>query len=134
MHWTDPCCRRGVDFRQGVFILAPHMLVAFLECNKNSSGRILQTLVAEFFLFLITVFGSHIKVDSMAKIADLEMAEKEKMKDKVNKIIINHKCNVLVSRQFIYYNYPERLFTDAGIMAIEHADFDGIERLALVTD
>lgn len=79
----------------------------------------------------IKVFGSTIKVDSMAKIADLEMAEKEKMKDKVNKIL-NHKCNVFVNRQLIY-NYPEQLFADAGVMAIEHADFDGIERLALVT-
>lgn len=79
----------------------------------------------------IKVFGSHIKVDSMAKIADLEMAEKEKMKDKVNKIL-NHKCNVFINRQLIY-NYPEQLFADAGVMAIEHADFDGIERLALVT-
>lgn len=45
----------------------------------------------------IKVFGSHIKVDSMSKIADLEMAEKEKMKDKVNKIL-NHKCNVFINR------------------------------------
>lgn len=45
----------------------------------------------------IKVFGSHIKVDSMAKIADLEMAEKEKMKDKVNRIL-NHKCNVFINR------------------------------------
>ena len=34
-------------------------------------------------------------------------------------------------RQLIY-NYPEQLFSDAGVMAIEHADFEGIERLALV--
>lgn len=79
----------------------------------------------------IKVFGSTIKVDSMAKIADLEMAEKEKMKDKVNKIL-THKINVFINRQLIY-NYPEQLFADAGVMAIEHADFDGIERLALVT-
>lgn len=79
----------------------------------------------------IKVFGSTIKVDSMSKIADLELAEKEKMKDKVNKIL-NHKCNVFINRQLIY-NYPEQLFADAGVMAIEHADFDGIERLALVT-
>lgn len=32
----------------------------------------------------IKVFGSKIKVDSMAKVAELEAAEKEKMKDKVN--------------------------------------------------
>uniref|UniRef100_A0A1B0FGM9 T-complex protein 1 subunit beta n=1 Tax=Glossina morsitans morsitans TaxID=37546 RepID=A0A1B0FGM9_GLOMM len=79
----------------------------------------------------IKVFGSSIKVDSLAKIADLELAEKEKMKDKVEKIL-NHNCNVFINRQLIY-NYPEQLFADAGIMAIEHADFDGIERLALVT-
>ena len=79
----------------------------------------------------IKVFGSHIKVDSMAKIAELEAAEKEKMKDKVNKIL-KHNANVFINRQLIY-NYPEQLFADAGVMAIEHADFDGIERLALVT-
>ncbi|GBP79031.1 T-complex protein 1 subunit beta [Eumeta japonica] len=78
----------------------------------------------------IKVFGSTIKVDSMAKIAELEVAEKEKMKDKVNKILA-HKCNVFINRQLIY-NYPEQLFADAGVMAIEHADFEGIERLALV--
>merc|ERR1712012_866369 len=50
----------------------------------------------------IKVFGSRVKVDAVSKVADLELAEKEKMKDK-------------------------------GVMAIEHADFDGIERLALVT-
>ena len=37
----------------------------------------------------------------------------------------------LTCRQLIY-NYPEQLFSDAGVMAIEHADFEGIERLALV--
>lgn len=45
----------------------------------------------------IKVFGSTIKVDSMAKIAELEVAEKEKMKDKVNKIL-GHKCNVFINR------------------------------------
>ena len=79
----------------------------------------------------IKVFGSRIKVDSMAKVAELEAAEKEKMRDKVNKIL-KHNITVFVNRQLIY-NYPEQLFADAGVMAIEHADFDGIERLALVT-
>lgn len=79
----------------------------------------------------IKVFGSRIKVDSVAKIADLELAEKEKMCDKVQKILA-HNCNVFINRQLIY-NYPEQLFADAGVMAIEHADFDGIDRLARVT-
>ena len=37
-----------------------------------------------------------------------------------------------VNRQLIY-NYPESLFAEAGIMSIEHADFEGVERLALVS-
>ncbi|KAI1727669.1 TCP-1/cpn60 chaperonin family domain-containing protein [Ditylenchus destructor] len=78
----------------------------------------------------VKVFGSRVKVDSVAKVAELEAAEKEKMKEKVQKII-NHKANVFINRQLIY-NYPEQLFADAKIMAIEHADFEGIERLALV--
>lgn len=79
----------------------------------------------------IKVFGSRVRVDGVAKVAELELAEKEKMKDKVN-LIIKHNINVFINRQLIY-NYPEQLFADAGVMAIEHADFDGIERLALVT-
>ncbi len=39
--------------------------------------------------------------------------------------------HIYAHRQLIY-NYPEQLFADAGVMAIEHADFEGIERLALV--
>ena len=47
-------------------------------------------------------------------------------------LICKHDINVFINRQLIY-NYPEQLFADKGVMAIEHADFDGIERLALVT-
>merc|ERR1712165_160012 len=79
----------------------------------------------------IKVFGSRVKVDAVSKVADLELAEKEKMKEKVE-MICKHDINVFINRQLIY-NYPEQLFADKGIMAIEHADFDGIERLALVT-
>lgn len=79
----------------------------------------------------IKVFGSKVKVDAISKVADLELAEKEKMKDKVAKIL-KHGCNVFINRQLIY-NYPEQLFADSGVMAIEHADFEGVERLALVT-
>merc|ERR1712071_35806 len=53
------------------------------------------------------------------------------MKEKVD-LILKHNCTVFINRQLIY-NYPEQLFADAGVMAIEHADFDGIERLGLVT-
>eukprot|EP01135_Chromosphaera_perkinsii_P004396 Nk52_evm47s279 gene=Nk52_evmTU47s279 len=78
----------------------------------------------------IKVFGSRVRVDSTAKIAEIEQAEKDKMKAKVDKIL-KHGINCFVNRQLIY-NYPEQLFADAKVMAIEHADFDGVERLALV--
>ncbi|KAK6115700.1 hypothetical protein DH2020_007969 [Rehmannia glutinosa] len=79
----------------------------------------------------VKIYGARVRVDSMAKVAEIEVAEKEKMREKVQKII-NHGINCFVNRQLIY-NFPEELFADAGILAIEHADFDGIERLALVT-
>lgn len=65
------------------------------------------------------------------QVADIEKAEKEKMRAKVENII-SQGLNCFVNRQLIY-NFPEEIFADAGVMAIEHADFDGIERLALVT-
>lgn len=79
----------------------------------------------------IKIYGSRVKADSLNKVAEIEAAEKDKMKAKVDKILA-HGCNVFINRQLIY-NYPESLFAKAGIMAIEHADFDGIERLAAVT-
>jgi hypothetical protein len=53
------------------------------------------------------------------------------MKAKVQKIL-NHNIDIFVNRQLIY-NYPEQLLAEKGVMVIEHADFDGIERLAAVT-
>ncbi|KAJ0829399.1 putative T-complex protein 1, beta subunit [Helianthus annuus] len=79
----------------------------------------------------VKIYGARVRVDSMAKVAQIEGAEKEKMREKVQKII-GHGINCFVNRQLIY-NFPEELFADAGILAIEHADFEGIERLALVT-
>uniref|UniRef100_J3M5L4 CCT-beta n=1 Tax=Oryza brachyantha TaxID=4533 RepID=J3M5L4_ORYBR len=79
----------------------------------------------------VKIYGAHVWVDSMAKVAEIEAAEKQKMREKVEKIIARG-INCFINRQLIY-NFPEELFADAGILAIEHADFEGIERLALVT-
>jgi len=78
----------------------------------------------------IKIFGSKVRVDSMFKVAEIEEAEKQKMKKKVDKILA-HKPDVFINRQLIY-NYPEQLLAEKGIMVIEHADFDGTERLAAV--
>ncbi|KAK5122490.1 T-complex protein 1 subunit beta [Meristemomyces frigidus] len=79
----------------------------------------------------VKIFGARVKVESTGKLAELEKAEREKMKAKVERIKA-HGINCFVNRQLIY-NWPEQLFSDAGIASIEHADFDGVERLALVT-
>lgn len=78
----------------------------------------------------IKIMGSKVKVDSMAKIGEIEDAEKRKMKAKIDKILA-YKPDVFINRQLIY-NYPEQLLANAGVMVIEHADFDGIERLSAV--
>merc|ERR1719197_1891523 len=78
----------------------------------------------------IKIYGARVKVDSFEAVADIENAEKAKMKTKVEKIV-KHGCNVFINRQLIY-NYPDQLFRDNNVMAIEHSDFDGTERLAAV--
>lgn len=78
----------------------------------------------------IKIFGSKVRTDSMQKVAEIEEAEKAKMKKKVEKILA-HKPDIFINRQLIY-NYPEQLLADAGVMVIEHADFDGTERLSSV--
>ncbi|KIK01090.1 hypothetical protein K443DRAFT_7146 [Laccaria amethystina LaAM-08-1] len=76
----------------------------------------------------INLFGTPVKVDSTGKLA---RAGKEKMKAKVDAVAA-HGIDCFVNRQLIY-NYLESLLTEKGIMVTEHADFDGVERLSLVT-
>merc|ERR1719313_354367 len=78
----------------------------------------------------VKIYGAKVKTDSMSKVADIEEAETRKMMTKCQKIV-DHGVNCFINRQLIY-NKPEQFFTDAGVLSIEHADFDGIERLAAV--
>jgi len=78
----------------------------------------------------IKIFSARGYADSTTQVAAIEQAEREKMFAKCQKIV-DHGINCFINRQLIY-NIPEQFFADRGIMAIEHADFDGIERLAAV--
>merc|ERR1711877_29770 len=78
----------------------------------------------------VKIYGAKVKVDSYEVVESIEKTEKEKMKTKVEKIC-KHGCNVFINRQLIY-NYPDQLFKENKVMAIEHSDFDGSERLAAV--
>jgi len=49
----------------------------------------------------IKIYGARVKVDSFEAVAEIEAAEKEKMKTKVEKIC-KHGCNVFINRQLIY--------------------------------
>eukprot|EP01098_Paradermamoeba_levis_P005638 TRINITY_DN2371_c0_g3_i2.p1 TRINITY_DN2371_c0_g3~~TRINITY_DN2371_c0_g3_i2.p1 ORF type:complete len:465 (-),score=164.20 TRINITY_DN2371_c0_g3_i2:95-1429(-) len=79
----------------------------------------------------IKIFGSKVRVDSTQKLAEIEEAERKRMFQKCQKII-DHGINCFINRQLIY-NLPEQYFGERGVLSIEHADFDGIERLAAVT-
>jgi len=78
----------------------------------------------------IKVFGASVKVDAVSKLESIESAEKQKMLDKVD-AIASHNPDVFINRQLIY-DFPEQALRDKGVISIEHADFEGIERLAYV--
>ena len=78
----------------------------------------------------IKIYGARVKVSSLSKVAEIEQAEKDKMALKVKKIC-DYGINVFINRQLIY-NFPEEIFAKRKVMAIEHADFEGVERLAAV--
>ncbi|KAJ2999153.1 T-complex protein 1 subunit beta [Globomyces sp. JEL0801] len=103
-----------------------------IQIIKKNGGKLTDSYLDEAMdTDKIKIFGARVRVDATGKLADLERAEKDKMRAKVEKIK-DHGINCFVNRQLIY-NYPEQLFADSGVTAIEHADFDGVERLALVT-
>ena len=67
----------------------------------------------------------------METLAEIEEAEKDKMRVKVKKILAPPLQRVHLAASSST-TFPEQMFTEAGVTAIEHADFEGVERLALV--
>eukprot|EP00894_Picocystis_sp_ML_P000530 jgi/Pico_ML_1/51047/g2149.t1 len=104
-----------------------------IQVIKVPGGSLKDSFLDDGFLLdkKLKFYGARVRTESLEQVGNLEAAEKAKMKDKCQ-AILDTGATCFVNRQLIY-NYPEELFADAGIMAIEHADFDGIERLALVT-
>lgn len=97
-------------------------------CEKMKSNPKILVANTPMDYDKVKIFGTKVKVDSMSKVAEVEGEEREKMKAKVERIKA-YKPDVFINRQLIY-DYPEQLMADSKIMVIEHADFDGIERLA----
>lgn len=55
----------------------------------------------------IKIYGTRVRVESLEKVQEVSEAEKQKMKDKVDRILA-YKPNVYINRQLIY-DYPEQL-------------------------
>eukprot|EP00957_Ditylum_brightwellii_P024117 1818802-Ditylum_brightwellii.AAC.1 len=68
----------------------------------------------------IKIYGSHVRVNSMNKVAEIEEAEKTKM---------HQKCDKSWHMAIMFSSIGKN-----GIMAIEHSNFDGVECLAAVTN
>lgn len=73
-----------------------------------------------YYVFLSQVFGSRVRVDAISKVAQLELAEKEKMKSKVEKIL-KHGCNVFINRWITdhfkgNYNHSKHYVLDLGLV------------------
>jgi len=78
----------------------------------------------------VKIFSATVKTDTVGKVEEIENAEKQKMIEKIE-AIASHNPDVFINRQLIY-DFPEQLLSKKGIISIEHADFEGVERLAHV--
>ncbi|KAM0679635.1 T-complex protein 1 subunit beta [Glugoides intestinalis] len=75
----------------------------------------------------IKIFTTKVNVESVKELEKIEIAEKEKMIGKID-LICKEPFDLFINRQIIY-DYPQQLLQNRGIAVIEHADFDGVERL-----
>lgn len=75
----------------------------------------------------LKVLSSKIKVNTVSELKEIEDAEKEKMKNKIE-LLTSVEHDLLVNRQLVY-DYPMQLLKNKGVKVIENANFDGVERL-----
>jgi len=95
------------------------------RCRKNAVILVANT---HMDCDKIKIHGAKVKSDTITAVADIEAAEKAKLKAKCDKMI-SRGINCFINRQLIY-DYPEQIFTQNQVISIEHADFEGVERLA----
>ena len=80
------------------FILDKKIGLGQLKRTENANILITNTAMDTD---KVKIYGARVHVDSMAKVAQIEGAEKDKMREKVQKII-GHGINCFVNRQLIY--------------------------------
>ncbi|KAI5147979.1 T-complex protein 1 subunit beta [Enteropsectra breve] len=111
--------------------LSESMLVEGLLLNKSIeiSRTSPKILVANTSLDYdkVKIHSSKISVGSIIELEEIEKAEKQKMIEKIN-MITSLDFDIFINRQIIY-DYPMQLLRSKGVDVIEHADFEGVERL-----
>lgn len=89
------------------FILEKHIAIGGPKRMENCKILVANTPMD---YDKIKIYGTKVKVESLDRVAEIEAAEKAKMKAKIEKICL-YKPNVFINRQLIY-DYPEQLFTE----------------------
>lgn len=79
-----------------IYIIYAHAHI-FLVCSYICYGTLKSNESDAIFLLSSQIFGSRVRVDSTAKVAEIEQAEKEKMKEKVERIL-KHGINCFINR------------------------------------
>lgn len=75
--------------------------------------------------------GSSIRAsNSLSCIEKIQVYEREKLRNKVNKIL-DLGINLFINKHPIN-DFCRQLFTDAGVMAVEYDDLDGIQQMAAI--
>ena len=75
----------------------------------------------------IKINSAKTNVSGISELKKIEIAEKEKMSNKINKIC-SIPYDLFINRQIIY-DYPLQLLRNKKRAVIEHADFSGVEKL-----
>nr|ANM86099.1 T-complex protein 1 subunit beta [Stygiella incarcerata] len=114
------------SFLDDGYILDKKIGIGQPKCVKDAKVLVANTAMD---VDKIKIYGARVRTSSYQTVADIAEAEKIRMAEKVEKIA-SYGCNVFINRQLIY-DYPEQLFSKNGVISIEHADFEGVERLAL---
>jgi len=81
---------------------------------------------------IIKIHQAKIEVEDHEELALLFKAENDRINEKCNKIS-KFNINCFINRDVIY-DIPGQYFVDHGICAIDYTNFDGVDRLCLVTD
>merc|ERR1712048_1304766 len=89
------------------FILQKQISVGCTRNKKNAKVMVANTPMD---YDKIKIYGTKVKVDSVEKVAEVEQAERDKMKTKCERIM-DYKPDIFINRQLIY-NYPEQLMAD----------------------